>query len=213
MNLSFRLLVLLALPLSCSIACDGMVGGPIADDDFFDEDSADDTGMPNDDDTSPGGGESDDNMEQCGVPATVDDLGMRSGEAYKESEDGNEVYELAVVVDAGPPDDVLYVGLFEGYGAFKNQAPGPGTYTIAGEDASAIDCGACVVLDINATEDSAERSLMAVGGQLTITSVNGTFSGSAQNLVLQELDLESGEVLPDGCTTSIGNVSFSAPLQ
>ena len=152
-------------------------------------------------------------MERCGVPAVVADLGMRSGEANKESENGSDFYELSVVVEPGPPDDVLWVGLFQGYGAFKNQAPQPGTYTIAGEDANAEECGACIALDINATDTSAERSLLAVSGQLTITSVNGSVSGSAQNLVLQEYDLQSGEILPNGCTTSIGEISFSAPLQ
>ena len=213
----FRLCLVLALPLSA--ACVGDVGGPLSDqDDFFEPDEG-----QGDQGTPPGGGGDDlppsgdgggpDEQGACGVPVSIADLGARTGQGYKESENGSDFYELSVVVNPGPPDDVLWIGLFAGYGAFANGNPAPGTYTIAGDDASAVNCGTCVLLDINATEESAERSLMAVSGQLTIEQVGATVSGRAENLILQEIDQMSGAPVSGGCSTSIASVTFSASIQ
>ena len=205
---------LLALSLSLSIAgaalgCTGDITGDNADEDgLFDEESSDNPNpKPDDVETQ------DDNLELCGVPSSISDLGMRTGTGYKDSESGDDFYEAELVLREGPPSDVLWLGLFEGYGAFKNDAPKAGTYTISGDDASPADCGACIMLDINATADSAERSMIAVSGELRISSVDGSVSGSAQNLVLKEVDLMSGEVVADGCSTSIENIDFSAAIQ
>lgn len=114
-----------------------------------------------------------------------------------------------MTLDPGPPRDTFFVKLEPNRGVFAGGVM-PGTYTIAGADAGFSTCGLCVhiIADI-VSGVGPTKFYFAESGTVTLTSTTTPVSGSAQNVQLREVDINSGQFVPNGCEGMIDSVSFS----
>lgn len=158
-----------------------------------------------------GSGEGDGDAELgCAAAATYESIPAPTAEGGVD-EDG-QYYELYADLDTEPSNQ-LEVSLWTGYGVFADAAIAPGTYTISGDETSYELCGACAAIwaDYDPVADEVRQELMAQSGTIVIDSIEGTMAGSLVDVVFQEVDPDTGEVVPDGCTTTI-SAPFSAAL-
>jgi hypothetical protein len=107
-------------------------------------------------------------------------------------------------------EDTFTLVLLDGRGAFTGASAAPGTYPLGGEEASLSNCGICMRFCI--FTDEAELTLVPTSGSLVLDEVETSMTGSATDMVLQELSLETGELVEGGCTASATSVSFDASL-
>ena len=114
--------------------------------------------------------------------------------------------------DAMP--DILWVDLWDGYGAFENGFPTAGTtIQLTGDEAGADTCGACVSVWADATQQSRE-DYFATGGTLQLTSVSQTsVAGMLTNVTFAHVNIDEQSLAttphPDGCTSALTSFSFS----
>ena len=115
---------------------------------------------------------------------------------------------LSATLDPGPPRDALFIKLVTGKGVFAGGVA-PGTYNIAGVDTGYNTCGLCVhiIADI-VTGQGPSKFYFADTGMVTLTST-APIAGSAANLFLSEVDINSGQKVAGGCVGMIESVSFS----
>jgi hypothetical protein len=115
---------------------------------------------------------------------------------------------LSATLEAGPPRDAFFLKLVAGKGVFTSGLA-TGTHTIAGADAGYLTCGLCVhiIADI-VTGSGPSKFYFADSGTVTLTST-GPIAGSAQNLHLAEVDINSGQKIP-GCEATIASISFAS---
>lgn len=139
----------------------------------------------------------------CLVDSDYGDVGSLTGTAGMGG--------ISATLDPGPPRDSFFVKLVDGKGVFADGIA-PGTYTIAGADASYTDCGLCVhiIADI-VSGQGPSKFYFADSGTVTLTSTAAPIAGMAQNLHLRTVDINSGMFVDDGCEATIGSVMFSAP--
>ena len=116
---------------------------------------------------------------------------------------------ITVTLDAGPPRDTFFLRMNAGMGVFTGGIA-PGMYTISGADAGYNTCGLCVniIADI-VTGSGPSKFYFATSGMVTLTSTASPIAGSAQNLQFVEVDINSGNPVPGGCTGSIDSISFT----
>jgi hypothetical protein len=116
-----------------------------------------------------------------------------------------------VTLDAGPPRDTFFLKMVTGKGVFAGGI-NPGTYTISGVDAQYLNCGLCVhiIADI-VTGAGPSKFYFADSGSVTLTSTAPPIAGSATNLTFKEVDISSGQFVTNGCTSTIGSISFTTP--
>ncbi len=116
---------------------------------------------------------------------------------------------MTATLDPGPPRDSFYLKLVSGKGAFSGGLA-TGTFTISGADASYTNCGLCVhiIADI-VTGQGPSKFYFAESGTVTLTSTAAPISGSAQNLHLRSVDINTGELVDDGCEATIASMTFS----
>jgi len=115
---------------------------------------------------------------------------------------------LSTTLDPGPPRDTFFLKLVAGKGVFTGGVA-TGTYTISGVDAGYLTCGLCVhiIADI-VTGQGPSKFYFADAGSVTITSTT-PIAGSASNLQLTAVDLNSGAKIADGCDATIASIMFS----
>ena len=126
----------------------------------------------------------------------------------------------AVVVwwgDLNQDPDEIVIELYAGWGVFTAGLR-PGTFPLTGAELSYQTCGACVFVEADiSAEGNVGQEYFATGGTLTLTSVSGRLTGSLSNVTFQHVlfDGKTGQMNPvgDGCQTSIGGLSFDAPIQ
>jgi hypothetical protein len=116
---------------------------------------------------------------------------------------------LSATLDPGPPRDTFFVKLTTGKGVFTGGVA-PGTYTISGADAGYLTCGLCVHIIADITSSGPSKFYFADAGSVTLTMA-GPVVGSAQNLHLAEIDINSGTKVAGGCEATIDSISF-APM-
>ncbi|HLU65928.1 MAG TPA: hypothetical protein VKZ63_06615 [Kofleriaceae bacterium] len=115
--------------------------------------------------------------------------------------------------------DLVELDLWEGYGVFAegDKRVVPGTYTIEGAEAAVLSCGVCFFLlgDFNPNEGTIEMDYIATAGTVTIDSVEGNLTGTAENVTFSQIDpnSEDGSALPGGCTATFPSISFTAPIE
>lgn len=114
-----------------------------------------------------------------------------------------------MTLDPGPPRDTFFIKLEPNRGVFTGGVA-PGTYTIAGADAGFSTCGLCVniVADI-VSGTGPTKFYFAESGSVTLTSTTTPVSGSAQNVHLREVDINSGQFVTNGCESTIESVTFT----
>lgn len=117
-------------------------------------------------------------------------------------------------MDAMP--DALQIELYAGLGPFQNGITSQ-SITLAGDELDYATCAACVRVFTDLTEDSSGGEYFATGGTLNLTSVENTLKFTLTNVTLQHVTITSGtwETTPvgDGCTTTLTDVTFSAPIE
>ena len=114
-----------------------------------------------------------------------------------------------MTLDPGPPRDTFFIKLEPNKGVFSTGVK-PGTYTISGVDAGFSTCGLCVniIADI-VSGQGPSKFYFAESGSVTLTSTTTPVSGSGQNIVLREVDINSGQFVPNGCRATIDSVMFT----
>ncbi|HKE16927.1 MAG TPA: hypothetical protein VKB80_18770 [Kofleriaceae bacterium] len=125
----------------------------------------------------------------------------------------------------GPPADLLFIELWDGFGAFSGGQLGPGDFTIAGDETNLADCGVCIYALGDAVPGSDRidfaKQYIATSGTVTVDAagtragndINGNFTGSLSGLTMIEIDQATGEPVSGGCETAIQSVSWDAPIQ
>lgn len=119
------------------------------------------------------------------------------------------VNTLSATIDAGPPRDTFFIKLVTGKGVFASGLAA-GTYTISGVDAGYLTCGLCVHIIADIGSGGPGKFYFADSGSVTLAAT-GPVMGSAQNLHLAEVDINSGAKVPGGCEATIDSISF-APM-
>jgi hypothetical protein len=116
---------------------------------------------------------------------------------------------LTVTLDPGPPRDAFFIKLVAGRGPFTGGIA-PGTFSISGVDAGYTTCGLCVhiIADIVAMQGPS-KFYFADSGMVTLTST-APIAGSASNVRLSEVDINSGMKIAGGCQAMIESITFSA---
>lgn len=114
---------------------------------------------------------------------------------------------VTATLDAGPPRDTFYLKMVSGRGAFASGI-NPGTFTISGADAGYNTCGLCVHIIADITMMGPSKFYFADSGTVTLTSTTAPIAGSAMNLHLAEVDINSGQKIAGGCEATIASISF-----
>ncbi len=116
-------------------------------------------------------------------------------------------------LEAGMPFDELELDLYAGFGAFRGGFT-TGTFQITAEESDFATCGLCVFVNTDRDADGYVDDYLATGGSVTITSINGTLTGTASNLTFQHVILDGATSTPanDGCVSAIASASFTAPI-
>lgn len=112
-------------------------------------------------------------------------------------------------LDPGPPRDTFFIKLEPNKGVFSTGVK-PGTYTISGVDAGYSTCGLCIhiIADI-VSGQGPSKFYFAESGSVMLTSTTTPVTGSATNLMLREVDINSGQFVTNGCSATIDSVSFT----
>jgi hypothetical protein len=114
---------------------------------------------------------------------------------------------LSATLEAGPPRDTFFLKLTTGRGVFSGGVA-PGTYMISGVDAGYLTCGLCVHIIADIVMGSGpSKFYFADSGTVTITSTN-PIAGSATNVHLTAVDINSGQKIADGCDAKIVSITF-----
>jgi hypothetical protein len=143
----------------------------------------------------------------CLVKGEYGDLGAITGTAGTVQ----TATTITITLDPGPPGkDDLFFRLVPNQGAFATGVA-PGTYTIAGADASYNTCGLCtnLIADIKPTTGPS-KFYFATSGSVTLTTVTPPISGSVANLHFVEIDITTGTAVPNGCIADIASATFTA---
>jgi hypothetical protein len=117
---------------------------------------------------------------------------------------------LTVTLDPGPPGrDAFFIKLVTGKGVFASGLAA-GSYNISGADANYNNCGLCVhiIADI-VPMVGPSKFYFADIGMVTLTSTN-PIAGMAANLILSEVDINSGQKVAGGCQAMIESIAFSS---
>lgn len=164
--------------------------------------------------TNPGpdGGTDGDAGLLCPAADDFGDLGAAGGNTFAQNQ------YLSVDVElAASPRDLFVVELFEGSAPFE-QGITTGTFDISGTQTDYNTCGTCVSVWANVEGGNAEMVYLAQAGTLTITSVEGQFTGSfsasggsSTFVGYRPTSDTSSEEVPE-CTLTGGNVSWDSPI-
>jgi hypothetical protein len=161
----------------------------------------------------------------CPVEENYGSAGTSTTVGYVWREDPN-VFEsralrlLLTLQDPDGPADVLFVELYEGYGAMSGGIV-PGTYSIEGAETWFPTCGVCayILSDFDGVNGSSTSNLQASAGVVTIDEVDaqpgGMVVGRVSGLRFREVmwdEAGNQSDVPEGCTSSITKLGFVAQL-
>jgi hypothetical protein len=172
----------------------------------------------------------------CPVEATVgpfDPLEMQAFHFTQPPDQGADpdpsvrAISAAGRIDPGdvPPADLLFVELWDGFGAFSGGQIAPGEFTIEGAEANLADCGVCIYAYGDAQSAGGQvtiaKQYMAASGTVTVDAagtragndITGNFTGSISGLTMIEINQDTGEPVSGGCETAIQSVSWDAPIE
>jgi hypothetical protein len=176
---------------------------------------------------SPGSGSNGSNTGNCGASASyTTSPGGSDQEAFDYPASSMTLHAeewLALMNQDANPDelDIAFVAKRTGFGSGDIKT---GTYTLAAGDTMGFrTCGICAILETDLTMQGSavveKDDFFATGGSITLNSVgsggSGTLSGTITNMTFGHVNIGSdGSVTPvnDGCSTTVSNVNFSAPL-
>jgi hypothetical protein len=129
---------------------------------------------------------------------------------------------FAGALDSGTPGDVLYIDLYQDYGAFTGSDIHTGQFTISGDETTYSTCGVCVTIGAPVASDgTVDDWYMATGGIVNLTTITGNLKGSLQNVNFRRVVTKPDNGLPGDtpepgpagdCTSHISTASFDAPI-
>jgi hypothetical protein len=188
-------------------------------------------------DSGPGGGGADGGGGACPVETAIgpfDPLSASQALHFAQGAPEGQPEDPAVrllsiagpVGEGGPPVDLLFIELWDGFGAFDGGQLAAGEYAIEGPEATLAGCGVCVYLFGDAQEVNGEiqvaKQYIATGGTVTVESagtregneITGDYTGSITGLTMAEIDTASmaGGPLAGGCETAIETITWDAPI-
>jgi hypothetical protein len=118
--------------------------------------------------------------------------------------------------DAKP--DVVFISLWDGYGAFMGGTIHTGTFTLGGAEGDFTSCGVCVLMggDYDPTTMMTTQDFIATGGTLTVTSLS-PFQGTLTNATFKHVKLPTMTMpmqmdVADGCAATITSVMFNGMI-
>jgi hypothetical protein len=173
-----------------------------------DDDDSDD-GMTDDDEV-----DADPVEEACGVKASLGAVGSVTGSGISETNVAvpGESISFTAAISVEAPIDQLQIELYEDYGQFDGGIH-TGSFSISGDDADPVACGACVYVAANVTSsDGPEHLYFARSGTLRIDDLGTTLAGTLSNATLVEVDIETGSILPSTCATKVVSAAFGGAL-
>jgi hypothetical protein len=116
----------------------------------------------------------------------------------------------------GAQQDLLYLDLYEGFGAFEDGQIVTGTFPITGDDTAYSTCGACVMIGADVTDSGADDWYVAGGGVLNLTSISGRLTGSMSNVTFYRVLTDASGWPSDArtfdCEARIPSASFDVEL-
>jgi hypothetical protein len=129
-----------------------------------------------------------------------------------QSAEGVILLDMPLTDDA----DLLSIQIYEGFGAMSGGIQ-TGTFTLGGDDLNFETCGLCVLLYANSqAEDGTFQTYMATGGTVTLTSVDGRFTGSVSDLTFEHVTVDEDTfhttAVGDGCVSAITSGSFDKEI-
>jgi hypothetical protein len=161
----------------------------------------------------------------CGVASTQGNLGTLMGQSSVAQQ--GTTTSMIYSVGADSPltanqmaRDVIYVELWDGFGAFAAGPARTGTFTISGDETDYDTCGVCVLVLANYANNTAAKMLAATSGTVTVTSI-GTAAGQTTavtltNISFTEIALQADQtyqaVAGSTCTSPISNAALSGTL-
>ncbi len=155
-------------------------------------------------------GQPDAGSEPTCLVDTADFGALNTLEGQIEADENGIIFETVLTDDV----DMVSLQFFNGYGAFTNGVV-PGVYTLSGADLNYETCGACVLMYANADSEDGQV-YMATGGTLTLTSVEGRFTGSLSDFTFEHVTVNENTFhstpVGDGCVSKIGSASFDVEI-
>jgi hypothetical protein len=172
----------------------------------------------------------------CGAGSSYASLG-NSGYALDlpahTGSDGSAVSRAVLAATTlGSGDVASGLLLVANSGVFTGGDLKPGTYAIAGDEASFGTCSMCFFIQAGAVNNAAGTIgfkfdgtggdfYQAVSGSLTFTAIGSNAGsgsghnlvGSVSNAVLQKIDVTTGDPTPDNCMATIGSGGWGYNLQ
>ncbi|MEO8702233.1 MAG: hypothetical protein ABI867_19470 [Kofleriaceae bacterium] len=128
-----------------------------------------------------------------------------------------DFFQMEVALDGATPPDVMLIQLYKGFGVFATDFPTtfPATIPLTGDEAQFASCGACILVlgDIGSDGMATGDPYLATGGTLTLTSISPMLTGTISNIELTRVtidDQDTSAPSPDGCTSSVDSMSFTA---
>jgi hypothetical protein len=161
-------------------------------------------------DPDPDPGASDDDDCPPADMGSFDGLKDPSGLIDRMNPDDPESPAVRIVGGLLDEYSAIEIGLWDGYGAFLDSPAAPADYPIGGDDADPSTCGLCI--EVTWKKGEVERRLFATGGAVSIESVDGRLTGSADSLSFEEFDADDQEVT-GGCRALVRHVAFDVALE
>lgn len=158
----------------------------------------------------------------CLLPASLGTVTPQIQDAFYAMSAGATTpdnYYMFANLNDDPNPDYLLIDLYEGFGVFENGFPtAPTMITLAGDEAQYSTCGACITgrTDLDDQGEFTGSPYLATAGKLELTSVSPTsFAGKLTNVTLTHVNISDASpyessVHPDGCTSTIDSLEFSA---
>ncbi len=128
--------------------------------------------------------------------------------------DGAKYLSLEISLNQDAEPDVLFIELWDGDAPF-GAGFAPGGYTLSGDQADLIQCGACVFIAANRVAGQPLDFHMASSGMLTLDTIDaspttGRVAGSLSGLNLRQVTVDqSGQTtVPSGCRPTLDALAF-----
>lgn len=138
---------------------------------------------------------------ECGIAMNQGDLGVMTGTAGAQPQGDTTAQTYFVVAPTSLTvtqqiPDILYVELWDGYGAFANGTAHTGTFTISGDETDYDTCGVCVLMGANFANNTPAKLLLANTGTVTVTSI-ATAPGETTEVEITNASFVEIEYDPD----------------
>jgi hypothetical protein len=155
---------------------------------------------------------------RCSTPAELGATGsLPVVDSFEHNQPGSrgahQVYVMTAKLENSEPSDILRLELWDDFGAFAGGDAEPGVFYIDGPETDLGTCGVCLTVRVDDDPLFGTNELyIAVSGTVVVDELGDRYSGTISDILFAEIDPETEDVMPGGCTTELRSASFSAPL-